>query len=160
MGTKKKKIILICSDGGHLAQMLELKVLFENYDYLLITEGTESTFPLKEKYNIRYLKSRPSGGKRSVAFLLSLFQNLFLSVKLLLSHFPKTVITTGSHTAVPMCLLAKVFRVKVVWILSFARINTRAKSADFIYPLADKFIVQWQSAQKLYPKSIFLGGIY
>ena len=160
MKSKRKKIILICSDGGHLAQILELKVLFECYDYLLITEGTEATLPLKDKYNIQYLKSRSRGGKRSLAFVFTLVTNFFLSVKLLLTHFPKAIITTGSHTAVPMCLLAKIFRVKVVWILSFARISTRAKSADFIYPLADKFIVQWQSAQKLYPKSIFLGGIY
>jgi|ERR1700743_2492474 len=156
----KKKIILICSDGGHLAQILELKELFIQYDYLIITEGTEATFPLKEKYNICYLKSRPQGGKRSITFILSLFINLFLSFRLLISHYPKVIITTGSHTAVPICLLGKLFRVKIVWILSFARINTRAKSASFIYPIADKFIVQWESAQALYPRSIYLGGLY
>jgi UDP-N-acetylglucosamine:LPS N-acetylglucosamine transferase len=156
---KQKKIILICSDGGHLAQILELKDLFIQYDYLLITEKTEATAPLRKKYNIKYLKSRPSGS-RSIAFVMSLLSNLFLSFKLLIQHYPKVIITTGSHTAVPLCLLGKVFRVKIVWILSFARINTRAKSADFIYPLADRFIVQWESARELYPKSIYLGGIY
>ena len=72
----------------------------------------------------------------------------------------KVVITTGSHTAVPICLLGKLLRVKIIWILSFARINTRARSASIVYPIADRFIVQWEPVQHLYPKSIYLGGIY
>jgi beta-1,4-N-acetylglucosaminyltransferase len=155
----RKKIILICSDGGHLAQILEIKDLFKQYDYLLVTEKTEATAALSEKYNIRFLKPRPKGG-RGLEFWFSVFSNLFLSFKILVTHFPKVIITTGSHTAVPMCILGKVLFVKVVWILSFARIDTKAKSASLIYPIADKFIVQWKTAQKLYPKSIYLGGIY
>lgn len=157
---KKKKIILICSDGGHLAQMLELEELFRQYDYLIVTEKTLATLPLKEKYNMLFLKSRPEGSKRSLAFFYSLFLNTLLSLRLLFAHYPKAIITTGSHTAVPICLLGKLFKVKVIWILSFARISTRARSADVIYPIADRFIVQWESVQKLYPGSIYLGGIY
>jgi len=156
---KKKKIILICSDGGHLAQILELKELFTQYDYLLVSEKTEATIELKEKYNIRFLKGRPKG-ERGIMFWFSIVANMFLSLRLLLTHYPKVIITTGSHTAVPMCILGKVFFVKIVWILSFARINSKAKSASLIYPIADKFVVQWETAQKLYPKSIYLGGIY
>jgi len=156
---KKKKIILICSDGGHLAQILELKELFTQYDYLLVSEKTEATIELKEKYNIRFLKGRPKG-ERGIMFWFSIVANMFLSLRLLLTHYPKVIITTGSHTAVPMCILGKIFFVKIVWILSFARINSKAKSASLIYPIADKFVVQWETAQKLYPKSIYLGGIY
>ena len=157
---KQKKIILICSDGGHLAQILELEPMFLKYNYLLITEETEATKSLKHKYNILFLKSRPEGTKRSLLFFYSLFLNLILSLKVLVSHFPKAIITTGSHTAVPICFLGKILGVKIIWILSFARIRTRAKSANMVYPFADKFIVQWQPVQKLYPKSIYLGGIY
>jgi beta-1,4-N-acetylglucosaminyltransferase len=157
---KKKKIILICSDGGHLAQIMELEPMFLKYDYLLITEETEATKSLKKKYNILFLKSRPEGTKRSVLFWYSLFLNFILSLKVLFIHFPKAIITTGSHTAVPICVLGKILRVKIIWILSFARISTKAKSADFVYPFADKFIVQWPPVQKLYPNSIYLGGIY
>ena len=54
MEKKRKKIILICSNGGHLAQILELQELFVKYDYLLVTEEAPSTLPLKEKYNIQF----------------------------------------------------------------------------------------------------------
>ena len=157
---KKKKIILICSDGGHLAQILELEPMFLKYDYLLITEETEATKSLKHKYNMYFLKSRSEGKDRSFLFFLTLGINLLLSLKILLTHFPKAIITTGSHTAVPICILGKFLRIKIIYILSFARISTRAKSADFVYLFADKFIVQWPLVQKLYPNSIYLGGIY
>ncbi|WP_273566609.1 hypothetical protein [Maribacter halichondriae] len=62
---KKKKIILICSNGGHLAQILELKGLFVKYDYLLVTEESPTTLPLREKYNIKYLKARSKGKKET-----------------------------------------------------------------------------------------------
>src|SRR5688572_16602368 len=104
---KKKKIILICSDGGHLAQILELEPMFLKYDYLLITEETEATKSLKHKYNMYFLKSRSEGKDRSFLFFLTLGINLLLSLKILLTHFPKAIITTGSHTAVPICILGK-----------------------------------------------------
>ena len=160
MRDKKKKIILICSDGGHLAQILELRDMFLNYNYLIVTEKSQATIPLKEKYNIRYLKGRSKGQKRNLSFIFSLIVNTFLSLKILIQHFPKAIITTGSHTAIPMCFLGKLLGAKIIWILSYARINSRAFSADIIYPIANKFIIQWPGVQKFYKKAIYLGGIY
>ncbi len=160
MEKRKKKIILIGSDGGHLAQILELKEMFIAYDYLIVTEESPATLPLKGKYNIKYLKGRSKGQKRNLSFILILVVNAFLSLKLLIQHFPKAIITTGSHTAIPMCLLGKLFGAKIIWILSYARINSRAFSADIIYPIADKFIIQWPGVQKFYKKAVYLGGIY
>jgi UDP-N-acetylglucosamine:LPS N-acetylglucosamine transferase len=157
---KDRKIILVCSDGGHLAQILELKEMFLNYDYLIVTEESPATLPLREKFNIQYLKGRSKGQKRNLSFIFSLVFNAFLSLKILIKHFPKAIITTGSHTAIPMCLLGKLTGVKIIWILSYARINSRAFSADIIYPIADKFIIQWPGVQKFYKKAIYLGGIY
>ncbi|WP_339923304.1 PssD/Cps14F family polysaccharide biosynthesis glycosyltransferase [uncultured Cyclobacterium sp.] len=156
----KKKIILICSDGGHLAQIMELKDWFINYDYLIVTEKSPSTLSYSNHYNIKFLKGRSKGKKRNLSFYLHLFINFYHTVKIIFGHFPKAIITTGSHTAVPMCLVGKAMGIKVVWILSYARIKSRAASADFIYPIADKFIIQWPEPQKYYKKAIYLGGIY
>jgi len=156
----KKKIILICSDGGHLAQIMELKEWFIKYDYLIVTEKSPSTLAYSNQYNIKYLKERSKGKKRNISFFFNLFFNFCLTIKILVGHFPKAIITTGSHTAVPMCLVGKLLGTKVVWILSYARIKSRAASADFIYPIADKFIIQWPEPQRFYKKAIYLGGIY
>lgn len=157
---KRKRILLVCSDGGHLAQILELKELMDRYHYLLVTEQTSATSQLTEKYNIRFVKPRSDGQKRNWNFFLSLFSKFSRAFSILLEHKPKVVITTGSHTAVPFCLLSKILGIKVVWILSFARINSKAKSASLIYPLADKFIVQWPNMKTHYKKAVYLGSIY
>ena len=153
-------IILICSDGGHLAQIMELKDWFINYDYLIVTEKSPSTLAYSNQFNIKFLKGRSKGKKRNLSFFLHVFINFYYTIKILFSHFPKVIITTGSHTAVPMCVLGKLLRRKVIWILSYARIKSRAASADFIYPIADKFIIQWPEPQRFYKKAIYLGGIY
>ncbi|SHM64121.1 Oligosaccharide biosynthesis protein Alg14 like [Cyclobacterium lianum] len=155
-----KKIILICSDGGHLAQILELEEMFLRYNYLIVTEESPATISLKDKYNIRFLKGRPKGQNRNLAFFFSLIANTYYSLRILFEHYPKAIITTGSHTAIPMCILGKIARVKVLWILTYARMNSRALSADIIYPIADKFILQWPGVQKYYKKGIYIGGIY
>lgn len=139
---------------------MELRDWFIKYDYLIVTESSPSTRPYAQQLNMKFLRGRPKGKKRSLTFFAHLMVNFFLTVKILIGHFPKAIITTGSHTAVPMCLIGKSLGRKIVWILSYARIKSRAASADLIYPIADKFIIQWPEPQKFYKKAIYLGGIY
>ena len=53
---KKKKVLFICSVGGHLTQMLQLKRIFDDYNYLLVTEKTDVTKDLSNKYNVKFFK--------------------------------------------------------------------------------------------------------
>lgn len=160
MSDQKRKILLVSSDGGHLAQLLELKELFERYDYLLVTEKAPSTITLAKQYNVKFVRPRPEGKNRKLGFYLSLIQNTFISIRLLLAYRPKAILTTGSHTAIPFCLIGKILGIKVIWILSYARINSKAASANLIYPIADKFLVQWPSMLTHYKNSLYLGSIY
>ena len=47
-----KKVMFISSVGGHLTQMLELKSLFKEYDYVLVTEKTDVTKDMTKKYKM------------------------------------------------------------------------------------------------------------
>ena len=73
---------------------------------------------------------------------------------------PDVVVTTGTHTAVPMCYIAKLFGKKVIFIETFANSKTKTMAGKMIYPIADVFIVQWEEMLKLYPKAIYGGWIY
>lgn len=153
-----KRVLLISSAGGHLAEILALKELREKYKHLIVTEDVETTRSLSKSYNIHYI--RPDIEGRSFRYYINVFINIFLSIKILRSFRPTIIITTGSHTAIPMCVLGFILRIKVVYILSYARVNTKARSASFIHPLSNIFIVQWESAQKLYSKSIYKGSLF
>lgn len=156
----KKQILLISSDGGHLAQILSLKDFFVNHEYLIVTEKTPATELLSKELNVEFLKPRPKGRHRSLGFFLSILRNFITSYKIILKHRPVAIITTGSHTAIPACYIGKLLGSKIIWILTFARINSKAASASLVYPIADKFIVQWPSMLKHYKKAIYLGSIY
>ena len=58
-----KKVIFVASSGGHLSEILKLKELFKEYDYLLVTEKTEITSNLIDNYNMEYLKYGPNKNK-------------------------------------------------------------------------------------------------
>ena len=38
----KRNVMFISSTGGHLSEMLQLKSLFDKYDYHIVTEKTKS----------------------------------------------------------------------------------------------------------------------
>ncbi|MBB6450391.1 UDP-N-acetylglucosamine:LPS N-acetylglucosamine transferase [Geomicrobium halophilum] len=154
----KKKIMLISSVGGHLTQLMQLQPLVEEYDYHLVTEKTEVTKKMADRYQMSFLVY----GARNYLFryFFKFSYNVFKSLFLFICERPNVVITTGTHTAVPMCYIAKLFRKKVVYIESFAKTNSPTLSGRMVYPIADLFIVQWESMLTHYPKAVHGGSIY
>ena len=59
-----------------------------------------------------------------------------------------------------MCCIGKIFGSKIIYIESFANISTKTITGKLLYPIADKFIVQWDSMKKLYPDSVVGGWIF
>ena len=84
--------------------------------------------------------------------LISLF--LFINIR------PKYIVTTGAHTAGPMCCIGKIFKSKIIYIETFANSKTKSKSGSIIYKFADLFIVQWESMLELYPNAVYGGWIF
>lgn len=156
----KKKVLFISSTGGHLTEMLELRQLFRKYDYHIITEKTKSTLFLSKKHKGRvdYLKYGTKDHLLSYCFIFP--WNCLKSLYYYFKIKPDVVITTGTHTAVPMCYIAKLFGKKVIYIETFANIETKTLSGRMVYPIADLFIVQWESMLKLYPKAVYGGWIF
>ena len=155
---ERKRILFISSTGGHLDELMELRPLFEKFDYLLVTEETKINKILQEKYNIRFLLY----GARNypIRFIFKFIFNIIKSLFIFLKFYPDFVITTGVHTSVPMCYLAKLFGKKVIYIESFCKIESPTMSGKMIYPIADLFLVQWENMKRFYPKSIYKGGLF
>jgi hypothetical protein len=49
---------------------------------------------------------------------------------------------------------------KLIYIEVFDRIDKSTLTGRLVYPIADKFIVQWDEMKKVYPKAINLGSIF
>ena len=59
-----------------------------------------------------------------------------------------------------MCCIGKIFGSRIIYIESFANITSKTITGRYLYPIADKFIVQWESMLKLYPDAEFGGWIF
>lgn len=155
----KKRVVFISSTGGHLSELLQLKSLMQEYDSYLITEKTKSNLTLKKKYkNVYYLVY---GTKKDIfKYIFKFSYNIIKSFYYFIKIRPKVIVTTGTHTAVPMCYIAKLFRSKIIYIETFANSHTKTVTGRLIYPIADTFVVQWESMLELYPKAICAGWIY
>ena len=156
----KKKVLFISSTGGHLSELLQLEPLFKEYDSYLVTEKTKSTIELRNKFTNRVHFLVYGTKSHLITYLFKFGFNIVKSLLLMLVIRPQVVVTTGTHTAVPMCYIAKILRRKVIFIETFANSKTRTKAGNLVYPIADVFIVQWESMLELYPKAIYGGWIY
>ena len=156
-----KRVMFISSTGGHLSELLQLENLFSDYDYSLVTENTKVNKKLKEKYkNVSFLIYGTKDHKFSYPF--KLFCNCFISFYYYLKYHPDYIVTTGAHTAGPMCCLGRIFGSKVIYIETFANINTKTITGTLFYRfgIANLFLVQWSPMLKLYPKATLGGWIY
>ena len=154
-----KKVLFIASTGGHLNELLQLDSLFSKYNSYLITEKTKTNANLKNKYNkVYYLVY---GTKDHIfSYVFKFTYNILKSLVLYFKIRPKVIVTTGTHTAVPMCYIGKLFGSKIIFIETFANRTTKTLSGKMVYPIANTFIVQWEEMLKLYPKAIYAGWIY
>lgn len=159
----KKKVLFISSTGGHLDELMQLKEMFHKYDYHIITENTKSNINLKTKYDGRvsylvYGSYTSIIGKLTYPFklLFNTIKSFFLYIKIR----PQYIVSTGAHTAGPMCLIGHIFGSKVIYIETFANSSSKSKTGSLVYKFADLFIVQWESMLKLYPNAIYGGWIF
>lgn len=158
--TKKRKALFISSTGGHLKELMQLESIFDDFDYRIITERTDSTIKLNDKYGDK-IGFLIYGTKDHIfTYPLKFLGNCFISLYKFIKFRPKYIITTGTHTAVPMCYIGKIFGSKIIFIETFANSSTKTLAGKLIYPIANLFVVQWESMLKLYPKAKFFGGVF
>lgn len=155
-----KKVMFISSTGGHLSELLQLEKIFRQYDYHIVTEQTKSNLSLAKKFPGRISFLRYGNKHRILPYMIIFPLNIMKSFMLFMKYDPQVIVTTGAHTCVPMCYIAKLFRKKVVYIETFANKNTRTLTGRLVYPIADLFIVQWEEMLQFYPKAVYGGWIY
>lgn len=156
MSRQNLKICFAASSGGHFEQISMLKPLMEKYDSFLVTEKTDYSFKIDNE-NMYFLNQVNRNEKFVLFKLLGISCT---SLYIFLKEKPDLVITTGVLAVIPLCLIAKLFGKKLIYIESFAKISSPNKSGELLYKYADQFYVQWPQMKNVYPNAIYVGGIY
>ena len=148
------KICLVGSSGGHLAHLNMLKPFWSREDRVWVTfdkEDARSILKDEKMYPCYFPTNRN---------LKNLIKNTFLAIRILRKERPDVIISSGAAVAVPFFYLGKLFGAKTVYIEVFDRIDKPTVTGKLVYPVTDKFIVQWEEMKKVYPKAINLGSIF
>jgi len=156
------RVLFISSMGGHLEELRQLKDVYEANDSFIVTESSKTTEFLKDEYpdRVYYLAY---GTKHNIfPYIFKFAFNIVRSCYLYIRIHPDYIITTGTHTAVPMCFVGKMLGSRIIYIETFANINKPTVTGRIIYGMgvADKFIVQWKDMLKYYPKAEYGGSIF
>jgi len=153
---KKVKICLASSSGGHFEQLMMLRPLIEKYDGYVVTE--------KSGYDVNVgnipVKYVLSINRTDKTFFFKFLFNILKSFFIIVTDKPDYIISTGALAAVPLMVWTKLFGGKVIYIESFAKINSPNISGKIVYKFADQFYVQWENMKQFYPNAIYKGGIY
>ena len=150
------KICFIASTGGHFEQLMMLKPLMDKYESFIVTEKTEYSV-IEDDRKIYYLNQV---NRHEKTFIFKMALNFIKSLNLFIKERPDVVISTGALATIPMCIVAKAFKKKVIFIESFAKVTSPTLTGKLVYKFADQFYVQWEQMKEHYPNAIFRGGIY
>lgn len=149
------KVCFTSSSGGHFEQLMMFRPLMEKYEHFIVTE--ETPYVTNESGNTYFLCQT---NRNELLFLWHLARNGLKSLVLIVKERPTVVVSTGALATIPLCILAKLFRSKLVYIESFAKVDSPTQTGKLLYRFADRFYVQWESMRKFYPKAIYVGAVY
>lgn len=148
------KVCLVGSSGGHLTHLYMLKPFWENKERFWVTFDKEDARSLLEGEKM-YPCYFPTNRN-----IKNLIRNTFVALKVLKKEKPDVIISSGAAVAVPFFYLGKLFGAKLLYIEVFDRIDKSTMTGKIVYPIVDKFIVQWDEQKKVYPKAVNLGSIF
>lgn len=151
------KICLVSSSGGHLSQLKELIKVVKDKDYFIVTEKNLVNLPLQKSHRAYFLNQQE---RKSAKFLFDFITNLLKAFFILVKERPQLIITTGAGAVIPLAILGKLMGAKLVFIESFAKIDSPTITGRILYKFADRFYIQWEELRKHYPNAIYRGTIY
>jgi len=156
---KKTTVVFVSSAGGHFAELRALAPLYERYNSYYVSEKNASMESYAQIYGDRLFFLAYGTKERPLTYPFIFAFNCVRSLWLFWRLKPDFTISTGAHTAVPLCYLTHLFRRRVIYFETYANINTRSLAGRLIAPIADLFFVQWEEMLALYPRAIYRGWL-
>lgn len=136
-----------------MTELTQLEDAWKNKDHFYVSDKRLNAIDLSKREKLFFVKC-----PRRNPF--NLIVNFLQSLKIFLKEKPSMVISTGADTAIPICLIARLFGKKVAFIESFCRIKEPSLSGKIMYRFASLFLVQWKQNKEFFPKAEYSGSVF
>jgi len=150
--TRKLKICLAASAGGHTSQLLKIKECYESYQTFYVT-----TTPVVAQ-QLRKLGRVYVVGESNRQHPLRVIAVLMRCLKIILHERPDVVISTGAAAGCIVCFLGRLSGARIVWIDSVTNVSHLSLSGRMVRYIADLFLVQWPELAEEYENVEYAGS--
>jgi UDP-N-acetylglucosamine:LPS N-acetylglucosamine transferase len=147
-------LLLVCSCGGHLLQLVALKDAWEPFSRAWVTFDKSDSRSLLALEQVTYAYGPTNRSIRN------LIRNLGVAWRVVRATRPKALLTTGAGIAVPFAWIARLHGAKVVYVESLSRIEGPSLSYRLIAPVAQRTYVQWLELATKLPHARFAGNVF
>lgn len=131
-----KKILAISSGGGHWVELLRIAPAFDGHDVVYVT--VDSMYR-KEVSSAKFYVVRDITRWNKLRWI----QTVTKIGWILLRERPAAVVSTGALPGYFALLLARLFRIRTVWLDSIANVDELSLSGQKIGKYADLWLTQW-----------------
>lgn len=151
--TKKLKIAVAASPGGHLVQIRQLTPIYEKHDFFYFTFKGFVAKELAKNNKVYAIDNIVRHNPLSWIF------GLWSSFRIALLERPDVVLTTGAGVVVFFCYISKMFGAKLIFIESIAKVEKLTLTARILHPISDLFFVQWPGLKRYFSNAHYLGKL-
>lgn len=147
------KVGLVCSPGGHLAQLAWLEAWWSQHDRFWVTlDGPDVAERLAGE---RVIQAHGPTNRSLPNYL----RNLRLARRVLREERPDVLVSTGAGLAVPFFQVGWLRGIRLLYIEVYDRIDAPSLSARLVRPLVDEMVLQWQAQRDFFPGGRVLGPV-
>lgn len=151
-------MLLVCSTGGHLLQLLALRGAWGEFSRVWVTFDKSDARSLLVGERVVYAHG-PTNRNFGLLAVRNLLQNLLGAFRLLRLVRPRVVVTTGAGVAVPYAWIGRALGARIVYVESLTRIEQPSLSFRLIAPVASRIYAQWPELSESVPKARYVGSV-
>jgi UDP-N-acetylglucosamine:LPS N-acetylglucosamine transferase len=148
------KVALVCSSGGHLTQLHQLKPFWEKHERFWVTFKLPDSESLLDGEDVVWAHYPTTRNLRNAV------RNLGLALRILPRRRPDLIVSDGAGVAFPFFLVARILRIKTVYIEVYDRIDSPTLTGRLCRPLTSLFLVQWEEQKRFYPRAQVIGRLF
>jgi UDP-N-acetylglucosamine transferase subunit ALG13 len=150
---ERRKVLLACSTGGHLAQLRRLDQWWRQHNTVWVT------FDKVDARSLLAGQETVWAHHPTTRNLPNLLRNFALAWRILRRERFDVIVSNGAGVAVPFFWLSRLLGIVTVYIEVYDRIDLATLTGRLCQPVTDLFLLQWPEQQRRYPRGIVVGKL-
>jgi beta-1,4-N-acetylglucosaminyltransferase len=148
-----RPVLLVCSCGGHLLQLLAMRAAWNDLSRTWVTFDKADARSLLADEDVIHAAGPTN------RHLGNLLRNAWLAWRVVRRVRPSVIVTTGAGVAVPFAWVGRLRGARVVYVESVTRIEELSLSAKLIAPVSDRLYVQWPELAQAVAGARYAGDV-